>query len=182
MKNLIVFLIMFFVCTLSYSQSNLFVLHPLVGDTISKTEKIKFVLFPEIDNQNFQNGTITFSAEGYFLHYQTQGNEVATKQLSDSEISQYRINLDKLNEYYTNLSKNDSLKGKVKSVVEIKNVNDGEINKNLINDETKNKIVKEAIMDTRMKEDAEQLNQIKKGNDITGGGYIELFGKKKKKK
>ena len=182
MKNLIILLIVMFVCVSGYSQSNLFVLHPQVGDTISKTEKIKFVLFPEIDNQNFQSGTITYSAEGYFLHYKIQGNEIATKQLSDSEINQYRINLDKLNEYYTNLSKNDSLKDKVKSVVEIKDINDGKINQNLINDETKNKISQEAIRDARMKEDAEQLNQIKKGNDITGGGYIELFGKKKKKK
>ena len=182
MKNLITLLVGLFIVSAGYSQNNPFILHPLVGDTISQAEKIKFVLFPEIDNQNFRNGTLTHSLEGYFLHYQTSENTMNTKQISDSIISQYQVNLGRLEEYYSNLNKNDSTKSKVKSVVEIKDVNDGKLNNELINDETKNKIVKEAIMDARMKEDAEQLNQIKKGNDITGGGYIELFGKKKKKK
>jgi hypothetical protein len=182
MKNVITLLIGLFVGFTSYSQDNLFVLHPLVGDTISQAEKIEFVLFPEINNEDFLSGTLTYSAEGYFLHYQTPGNAITTKQISDLDINQYRINLGKLDEYYSNLSKNDSTKSKVKSLVEIKSEQEGKLNKDLINDETKNKIVKEAIMDARMKEDAEQLNQIKKGNDITGGGYIELFGKKKKKK
>jgi len=182
MKNFITLLFGLFIVFSSYSQNNLFVLHPLVGDTISKTEKIKFLLFPEIDNQNFLNGTITHSEEGYFLHYQTSGNKIDTKQISDSEISQYQVNLGKLDEYYSNLGKNDSIKGKAKSVMEIEGEKDGKINKSLINDETKNRISQEAIRDARMKEDAERFDQIKKGNDISGGGYIELFGKKKKKK
>jgi len=182
MKNLITLLIGLFVVFTSYSQNNLFVLHPLVGDTISQAEKIKFVLFPEINNEDFLSGTLTHSAERYFLHYQTPGNVINTRQISDQDINQYQVNLGKLDEYYSNLSKDDSTKSKVKSVVEIKSEQEGKLNTDLINDETKNKIVKEAIMDVRMKEDAEQLNQIKKGNDITGGGYIELFGKKKKKR
>ncbi len=182
MKNLITLLIGLFVVFTCYSQNNLFVLHPLVGDTISQAEKIKFVLFPEISNEDFFNGTLTHSAEGYFLHYQTKGNAITMKQISDSDINQYQINLGKLDEYYSNLNKNDSTKIKVKSVVEIKGDQEGKLNKELINDETKNRISQEAIRDTRMKEDAERYDQIRKGNDITGGAYIELFGKKKKKK
>ncbi len=182
MKNLVVLLVGLLVVSTAFSQDNPFVLHPLVGDTITKAEKIKFVLFPEISDENFLLGKLVHSAEGYFLHYETAGNVINTKQISDLDINQYQVNLGKLDEYYSNLSKNDSTKSKVKSVVEIKSEQEGKLNKDLINDETKNKIVKEAIMDARMKEDAEQLNQIKRGNDITGGGYIELFGKKKKKK
>jgi hypothetical protein len=182
MKNLITVLVGLLVVFAAFSQDNPFVLHPLVGDTITKAEKIRFVLFPEISDDNFLQGTLVPSSDGYVLHYETPANERITRQFSESEINQTRINLDKLNAYYNGHSKSDTLKDKVKSVVQIKNVDEEKMNKDLISNETKNKIEKEAIMHTRMKEDAERLDQIKRGNDITGGGYIELFGKKKRKK
>lgn len=177
-KKFAIFFVGMVVVLTGFSQNNLFVIHSAVGDTISRSEKIKFVLFPEIKDEDFLNGTITHSPEGYFLHYQAPGDTIISKEISESDINQYQADIEKLSRYYSGFGAKDS----TKSVVEIGNEQNRELKQELIDNETRTKIIQQAASDIRLKEDAERYEQIKKGNDITGGAYLELFGKKKKKK
>lgn len=182
MKNIATTIIFVLTCFSGFSQSKIFVLHPITGDTIDKTEKIKYLLFPEVESVNFRYATITHPPEGYFLHYYNNQNQLITLEIDSAELKQYRANLEKLSDYYSGVSKKDSVKSGIKSQVELNDVVPQNINGVVISDETKDRISKETTRDTRMKDDAERKKRYEEGNDITGGGaYIEFFKKKKKK-
>lgn len=165
-----------------YSQNSPIVLHPLVGDTIDKNEKIKYLLFPEINASDFKYGTISRTGNGYVLRYFDEKNNELSQSLDSSSFRQYRINLEKLNDYYSNQEKGDTLKVREKSILEQRSDRSHELKSKFVDDKTKDDISKEAIRNARLKDDAERRKQFENGNDLTGGGaYIE-FSKKKKKK
>lgn len=50
-----------------FSQSNIFVLHSVIGDTINKQEKKDYFLFPELNDSIFNYGQIHYKNGKYYL-------------------------------------------------------------------------------------------------------------------
>ena len=168
----LIFSISFF----SRAQENIFVLHPILGDTIDAVEKTDYLLFPEINDSIF-NYCIIKNRIGWFnVCVYLKEDSIITFQLDSSEINQYKVNIDKLYDYYSNLTTGDSLKdlkiliykeGKSFQIIDI-----------AIDSE---KLSNEMRSIERWNEDAERLKLQQQGADL-GGIYIEVDHIRNKKK
>ncbi len=167
-----------------FAQNTLFALHPLVGDTIDKAEKMNYYLFPSIKNDDFEYCYITQSDDQFFVNSYTLNDSISIQQIDTSEIKQYKVNLDKFVAFYLNRAKNDSLKRAEKIDLYFNGVNPNYNNEQLVGEQSRERISKEVRRDNRMQSDAERAGRIKQGSDIfDGGAHFEFFstGKKKKK-
>lgn len=163
-----------------YSQDSLFVLHPLVGDTIDKNEKTNYMLFQEISDSVFKYGYITHSKDGYFINYCILDNSMSISKLDTSLIIQYRTNLDKLSEYYSNQAQKDSIKNAKKMVLDLNPLYSTFKNDKIIAPETRDKIENELRQNNRLNGDAERAKYVKQGTEYFGNGArIEFLRKKK---
>jgi hypothetical protein len=96
----------------TFSQDDILILHPCIGDTIDNIEKNKYLLFPEINDTLFRYAFIKHIGNEYLLYANLKNsNHEFVKQLDSLEIQLYAINIAKLNEYYSSLqnTQNDSL-------------------------------------------------------------------------
>lgn len=80
-------------------------LHPSVGDTIEKVEKLDYSLFPQDQNDGFQMATIQFKGENFHLVIQTLDQETGleietTRVISQEEIIEAQKNIEKINAFY----------------------------------------------------------------------------------
>jgi hypothetical protein len=184
MKQFIIFLYGLIFSTNCLAQDSLFILHPLVGDTIDKTEKLNYLLFPSIKNVDFKYCYIILSNHQFFVNSHTLSDSVNIQPIDSAEIRQYIVNLDKFLAYYSNKAKNDSLKQAGKIDLNFNGYNSNYNNGQLVGEQSKERIIKEVERDNRMKSDVERANQTKQGLDLLGGGaYLQFFriGNKKKK-
>jgi hypothetical protein len=183
MRRLLVFLTAVFFGLHSYAQSNVYVLHPLVGDTIDNKEKLQYLLFKNVNDSDFKYGVITHTKDAYFLKVCSANNSVSTIQVDSTELKQYVEKLDKVAAYYANEGKKDSIKSNLKLHVDEDDPQVKNLNSTLINQQSKNKILKEARTQTRMKEDAERYkNRNDHSNLFSGAGHVEFPTIKTKKR
>lgn len=176
MKQFIIILLGFIFSINCDAQESLFVLHPLVGDTIDKTEKMNYLLFPLIENVDFKYCYIIQSNDHYFLNSYTLSDSVSIRSIDTTEIKQYIVNLDKFSAYFSNQEKNDSLKKAEKLDLNFNGIQSRYNNAQLVGDQSKDRILKEMERDKRMKSDAERAKLIKQGVNLFGGDpYMQFF-------
>lgn len=181
------FIIIFFGLIFSancYAQDTLFVLHPLVGDTIDKAEKMNYFLFPSLKNDDFKCCYIIRSNDHFFVNSYTWNDSLSIRQIDTTEIRQYIVNIDKFHAFYLNRAKNDSLRKNKKFDLNFKDPVSSYNNEQLVGEQSRERIIKEVNRDNRMKSDVERANQTKQGTDLfSGGAHFQTYrtGHKKKK-
>lgn len=182
MKRLTVLLIVIVISFQCFSQDRLFVLHPLVGDTITRNEKLNYLLFRDINDSDFKYCTITHTKDGYFVHTRTINDSVAIKQVDSTEIRETIVKLDKVMEYYSAQAKQDSLKSTKKLTLDFKDKDPNFKIDNIVGEDAKDRIFKEVRSTNRIKEDAERLEYRNQGTErLTGAGHIEFYKRRKKR-
>lgn len=157
------------------SQDGLIVLHPIVGDTIDKDEKVNYLLFPEITDSLFIYCQINKVADKYYATSFLVRDSLLTIQLNGTEINLYKENIEKLNAYYSSQPESDSINN-LRAFI-LRDGNSFKIVDIIIDNE---KISNEARSEERLKEDAERLKLQKQGAD-PGGLYIDFSYIRKKK-
>lgn len=183
MKRWFVFLIMVVSCLPGYSQNKIYVLHPLVGDTIDNKEKLNYFLFKNINDSDFKYGVITHTKDEYLIKVCTTNNSVSTIRIDSLELKQYVEKLDKVAAYYANEGKKDSIQNNTKPSVEEYDSKFVDLNNSLINQQSRDKILKEARTGTRLKEDAERYkNRNDHSNLFSGAGHVEFPAIRTKKR
>lgn len=165
-----------------YSQDKLFVMHPLVGDTIDKTEKLNYFLFPQIVDSVFRYCTITHSGTNYIANVTTMHDAITTHLIDSAEMAQDIVRLNKLMEYHASQGKRDSVKNEEQLKIDLKAVPSDHLQKPILNSEMKDKIFYDVRTTTRMNEDAERLDRNRQGTELLSGqGHIEFYKRRKKK-
>ena len=109
MKQSIVLLIAIALNISCFAQNDLFILHPLVGDTIDKNEKLNYFLFPKISNENFKYCFITHSDNQFFVNSHYVNDSVSIQLVDTIELRQYIVNFNKFVAYNLNKGEQDSL-------------------------------------------------------------------------
>lgn len=166
-----------------FSQEQLFVLHPVVGDTINQTEKMDYLLFPDIDHSDFKYGYIAQLTDGYFIHSFTWNDSVITRQLDPTEMKQYRDNIDKLSAYFSNKAKQDSVKNAQKLTLDLNSTSPQQFNGKIVGTDDEERIMDQVRQTNRLKDDAERHKHVMEGNDIFGDQMrIEFLRIKRKKR
>jgi len=166
------------------SQDSLFVLHPVVGHFIDRSEKTYYLLFPEISSAKFDSGYIKPSGDQYCLVAHLLPDSILVIQLDTADIQIYKTNIDKLYAYYSGLLKIDSLSEseKVMKIIEMKNGGSYQMNNNLLNSGIIEMIENEVRIDARLRDDAEIRRLWKQGSNIDNGELFIDFDYLKKKK
>ena len=183
MKRLTVLLIVIVISFQCFSQERLFELHPLVGDTIDRNEKLYYLLFRDINDSDFKYCTISHTNDGYFVHTRTIDDSVAIKQVDSTEIRETIVKLDKVMEYYSAQEKQDSIKKAKKLTLDFKDKDSNFKIDNIVGEDAKDRIFKEVRSENRMKGDAERFELREQGTErLTGAGRIEFYKRRKKQK
>ena len=85
----------------TYAQQQYYPLHPSLGDTIDRNEKLDYSLFPSIGNQDFEFATIIFEKDSFYLMIRYLNDDTyQKKQLSKTDLIQAQQNIEKINKYY----------------------------------------------------------------------------------
>ncbi len=179
-KLLYVFAFLFLPLVNGLSQDTLLILHPVVGDTIDKNDKIDFSLFPEIDNSTFKHCFIKYSAKKFYLNSFTLTGSSAIRPIDTTEIRQYMKNIDILVDYYASEIKRDSAERAGKVTLNLNNPNPNNVNPRLISNDTRNKIIYEMYQNERLKADAERMKLDKQGLDVLGNGMRVEWSRRKR--
>lgn len=162
-----------------FSQDSIVILHSAIGAVIDKETKTKYVLFSEIKDPSFNYCILKKKNEDYFLYSYFHKDSLSVSRIEPEQLQEYQNNISKLNAYYANLAKRDSLKLSNKKKI------DPQINTQkleIVNQQNKDNISQQVRRDTRLKEDAERM-ELNKKLGRPNEAYIELFtfkGKKKK--
>jgi hypothetical protein len=92
------------------AQDSIYILHPILGEFIDSTEKKDYYLFPEIVDTSFNYGFINKIEDVYFLNVVLfHKDSLYVKKIDTSELFQYKINIEKIHNYYLKLSSKDSI-------------------------------------------------------------------------
>lgn len=180
MVRIYLYLFVFGFCSVNlHAQDSLIVLHKVVGDTIGKNEKRQYLLFPEIPDSTFEYCTISQKNGIYFITSRFRNNLTSATETNASTLNGYKVNIEKLHEYYYNkahpgasVAPENNFKAKPENHL------DKKVATPALTDEQKNEIRRDA----RLKSDAEQMHNFKKGTEMNPGGNIELFNANTKKK
>ncbi len=180
--NKILYYFLFF-CTTCISQQTIYVLHPVVGDTIDVVELSKYQLFTEI--KNVKKIVLNNTNEVFLLSYTEDGFNFKSKEVSKVDIELNRNNILKLEEYYQKQQNKDSIIETNQGFMKIENnLYKGEDRIDL-SDETKNNLRQESNRYNSLKNRAQDKGLLgSERNDFiqTGASGVELFHIKKKKK
>lgn len=98
-----------FLFSTSLLAQDFYPLHPSVGDTIDRIEKLDYSLFPKVSNQDFEFGLIKFIHDEFVFvgYYQ---NEQIEFSLNRNELIEAQQNIEKINAYYRRKAFDDSIK------------------------------------------------------------------------
>ena len=166
-----------------FAQNNLISLHALVGDTINKSEKTKYMLFPEVSDPDFTYGYITRINNSFYLNYFDTNDSVTIKPIDPIEMNQYIDKLNKLSDYYSTLEKKDTTQNSKKVILDLNGVQTNYVKEEIIGEDSKKRIKGEVKQYIRLKDDAERLQIQKKTNDIMwNNGRVEFPVIKRRKK
>lgn len=99
MKSLLLSVFVLFAVWLSAQSS--YPLHPSVGDTIDRNEKLDYSLFPKVANQDFKFAIIEFEKDSFFLAISNISSAyIKRKFLSKEELIEAQKTIEKVNRYY----------------------------------------------------------------------------------
>lgn len=164
------------------AQDSIYILHPILGGYIDSTEKKDYFLFPEIVDTSFNYGFINKFGNNFFLNvFLFNKDSLYVKQIDTAELFQYRINIEKIQNYYLKLSLKDSLnnsdiKGTLRGIRSNSlNIN----NNNTINKATINKINNDIIIIQQVNYDMETAKLRKQGSGNFTRFYYPSANKKK---
>lgn len=93
----------------SANSQKLVQLHPLIGDTISYTEKVAFYLFPEISDSCYVQGVICYQDSALKVNIIEKYKGAYDLSIDSTILNQYKQNIEKLILYYSNLNVSDTL-------------------------------------------------------------------------
>lgn len=137
------------------NSQNTVQLHPVVGDTISNSEKVAFYLFPEIKDSCFIEGVIFYQDSAYKVNIIEKYKSVYELAIDSTLLHQYKQNIEKLTHYYSNLEVSDSLDlNHLLLTSSSPNQNAPEYR---LNEEERKQLVKEARRYLRKEDKAEDL-------------------------
>jgi hypothetical protein len=148
---------------------NIYPLHPSVGDTIERTEKLDYSLFSFIPNSDFDYATIVFLRDSFYLAVKSFNNESTSKEfLSKDALIEAQKSIEKINKYYRYLAtkKNDtsSYQPQIRKPKAPPLRMDGPMTEQM---------KKEARMNVRLKDDARRQREIDQGLR-QGGLFIDF--------
>lgn len=151
-----------------FSQDELIVLHPVVGDTIDRQEQRNFVLFSDLLDQDFTTATIHFNNVKYVMHI----NSVSGLKLVDikeEDIVENSKHVDKLVKYFEFLvEKKDSLD------IDLKTASSWpKFQPEILNDAQRRKLAIEARAYLSLNQDADRRGLL----GIDRENYIEVNSK-----
>jgi hypothetical protein len=179
MKKLTVsILCIFSTALLSFSQDTVYVLHPVIGDIIDRHEKTDFKLFPEISTTRYEYSYIKHEGGSFRLIAHLFPDSLVTKQLDTSDIRQMEKDIESI--MVTRKPIQEEPVQDPGSVVIKKDANE-QINNNIVNRDTQEKISDETLSNQRLQEDAERRKLAKQGSNIDNNALLIEFGKRKKK-
>ena len=104
--------ILIIILTLFYypgrSQTGSFVLHSVIGEEISRTEKRMYRLFPELPDSNFSFARIELE-QGRFYLYAYSPSDSSKRQMDSTEVKRYQKQTKRMARYYINEAREDSI-------------------------------------------------------------------------
>lgn len=138
------------------AQKDIYPLHPSIGDTLSLVEKLDYSLFPNISNQSYNFGYITFESDNYVLNVHQKEKKSEKIILTQAMVVEAQQNIEKVNQYYRLKATLDS--SRQQSDVKLEKKAPILFNENM-NEEMR----KKARMDWRLKEDARRMQEFEQG-------------------
>lgn len=116
MKKKIYLLVFLFLQQSAFAQDKLVVLHPLVGDTIDRSERDVFLLFPEITNSDFISATIQSRTDKFYLHaLSITGLDIV--EIDSMTLRQSREHVEKLLKYFAYLDERENESLEIDTIV-----------------------------------------------------------------
>lgn len=137
------------------SSQQIVQLHPVVGDTISYSEKVAFYLFPEITDSCFIEGLIFYEDSVFKVNVIEKYKESYELAIDSIMLNRYQQNIEKLIDYYSRLEVSDSLRKKQLLLSNGLTVQKGPEYR--LNEEERNQLVQESRRYLRKKDKAEDL-------------------------
>jgi len=160
-------LLFFFTLINGIAAQTYYPLHPAIGDTIDKLEKLDYSLFPKVDNKSYQFAMILFDNDRYQIDViDTAGNSNRLA-VSKEELIEAQQNIEKINKYYRLMASEQTKESHQKSSL---------VNKKYpirLEGPMTEQMRKEARMHVRLKEDARRRNEFKQGVG-TNSLYLEF--------
>ncbi len=84
----------------SIAQEGVYILHPTIGDTIDRVEKLDYSIFPKTKNPDFKKAYITFKNDSFILKAIYLKNIKTERYLPKEEIIEAQKGIEKINAYY----------------------------------------------------------------------------------
>ncbi len=143
-------------------------LHPSVGDTLERLEKLDYSLFPKVSNTEFAYALIQFDNDNYHLIVTDLEGNTSNKEIRKEDLIEAQRNIEKVNAYYKWLADDKVRKEKEAKLMESKRSQPIRIEGPMTE-----QMKKEARMNVRLREDARRRREVEQGirsNDI----YIEF--------
>jgi hypothetical protein len=182
----IIFTSLFFImCTINIvlPQDTIYILHPVIGEQIDIKAKKDYLLFPEIKDSCFNFCFIKQINGKYYVSTYFNNDSVSNEEVALPTLENYHNNIEKLYQYYSSKSKQDSLNNN-ETINLHKNNNSikTEMFKKEIVSPTLNPEIRDEVRrDQRLKSDAERMKYYKQGTEIMPGN-IEIYNSKNIKK
>lgn len=144
---------------LSRAAAQVYPLHPSVGDTLDRLEKLDYSLFPQVNNQGFNFAVIQYRDNNFYLdvNYETK-DSLQAMLLSQETIIEAQQNIEKVNAYYRYEKEAEKKKSSSNSLSSSSKVNnlrlDGPMSEQM---------KKESRMNIRLEEDARRMQEFQQG-------------------
>lgn len=153
------FLLSFFLLiSLTAISQTYYPLHPSVGDTIDRLEKLDYSLFPSIPNTEFGYALIQFKDDSYQILVSDQNGKSNLKKVSKEQLIEAQQNIEKINAYYKRMA-SEKLKDENKADI-------GTAKKSIpirIEGPMSEQMRKEARMNIRLREDSRRQREVEQG-------------------
>jgi len=164
-----------------FSQKQIVVLHPVLGDSIDKVEKVNYLLFPELGDSLFTYGQIHFKNNKFYLHAYSQTGSTL-REIDSLEMKQYYLNVEKLMAYYAYKNNPDTLNDSRSVILSSMDTSALQQRIKYLSPEMRKKLSKDSRRYQSLKADAEQKGYIgvDKENYIKTSGYLEISTSKSK--
>jgi len=150
-------------------------LHPVVGDTISNSEKVAFYLFPEITDTCFVQGVILHQDSAFKVSIVEKHKAAYDLAIDSTMLQRYQQNIEKLTVYYSQLQMTDSLGQKQALLSDNLSTKKGPEYR--LNDEERKQLLRESRRYLRKKDKAEDLGIYGPDQDIyiQGASHSNIF-------
>jgi hypothetical protein len=159
------------------SQDKIVILHSIVGDTITLKEKKDYLLFPDIVDSVFNFGILHLTNNTFQL-YVYQSKDPLIVQIDSSEIHQYKLNIEKLSEYYSNVSSDNSIESSESIMLNNNNTKNPTLHQSSINPNTLKEAKRNQLLNNSA--DNQGITGKAKENYINTGGAGSIKLRKKK--